>query len=247
MSIRKLLLLIAPFAIAISIAGCSGRFFEEPARPVRSMVNTPLPAPPVQREALPPIQPLPSPPPRPAQKSQPIPKPHTRQRKQPPAITSNVNAPQVTNSKNELASYETTFDTKEKNRNINIARAAETINNQIVKPGDTFSFNDTVGPTIKRRGYEKAMVYKNGEKSEGEGGGVCQVSSTLHMAAKNAGMTIVERHDHSLPVTYAKSGEEAAVSYGVQDFKFKNEKNHSVQIKSYAKDGKMKVTIHTAP
>jgi len=230
MSIRKLLFLFAPFAIAISIAGCSGRIFEEPVRPVRSTIRTPKPAPPVQQEVLPPPQP-PSPPP--IQSAQ-TPRPQTTQRRQP-------------QSTHELAWHETSFDTKEKNRNINIVRATESINNKIVKPGEKFSFNDTVGPTIKSRGYEKAMVYKNGEKSEGEGGGVCQVSSTLHMAAKNAGMTILERHDHSLPVTYAKSGEEAATSYGVQDFKFKNEKNHSVQIKSYVKDDTIKVAIHTAP
>jgi len=231
MSIRKLLFLFAPFAIAISLAGCSGRIFEEPARPVRSTIRTPKPAPPIQREALPPPQPPPI-------QSAPAPTPK-------PQITRRTERRQ-TQIANELAWHETSFDTKEKNRNINIAKAAESINNKIIKPGEEFSFNDTVGPTIKSRGYEKAMVYKNGEKSEGEGGGVCQVSSTLHMAAKNAGMTILERHDHSLPVTYAKSGEEAATSYGVQDFKFKNEKNHAVQIKTSVKDDKIKVAIYNA-
>ena len=235
MSIRKLLLLFAPFAIAISIAGCSGKILEEPARPVRNTIRTPQPAPPVQREALP--SPQPPSPMQPAQAQAPASKPQ---------ITRRIEHRQ-TQTANELAWHETSFDTKEKNRNINIANAAESINNKIVKPGEEFSFNDTVGPTIKSRGYEKAMVYKNGEKSEGEGGGVCQVSSTLHMAAKNAGMTIIERHDHSLPVTYAKSGEEAATSYGVQDFKFKNEKNHAVQIKSSVKDDKIKIAIYNVP
>lgn len=219
MSIRKLLFLIAPFTFAVFITGCSS-FFYEPARPVRTVVHTP---PPIQISEVAVQQAL-------------------------PAISSDfAAADNQHHGARELASHETTFDTKEKNRGTNIARAAESISNKIVKPGETFSFNETIGPTIKRHGYKKAMVYKNGEKSEGEGGGVCQVSSTLHMAAVKAGMTIIERHDHSLPVTYAQSGEEAAVSYGVQDFKFKNDKHHPVQIKSHVNDGKIKVVIYSVP
>jgi len=258
MSIRKLLILAMPLAIAIAITGCSGRIIEPPTRPVRTVVHTPQPPQPQreilppspqsqpqleilppqpQREALPQLQPqrevLPPPPPPPP----PRPQPQTL-----PAISNDNNRVQPAR---ELSSYETTFDTKEKNRGINIVKATESINGKIIKPGEEFSFNETIGPTIKRHGYAKATVYKNGKKAKGEGGGVCQVSTTLHMAAAKAGMTIVERHDHSLPVTYAKAGEEAATSYGVQDFKFKNDKNHSVQIKSHVKDGTVKVEIHT--
>ena len=244
MSIRKLLFLIAPFTFAVFITGCSS-FFYEPARPVRTVVHTP---PPIQISEVAVQQ---APEPQPAQQPTPRRKPNRTPRRQQqvlPAISSDfAAADNQHHGARELASHETTFDTKEKNRGTNIARAAESISNKIVKPGETFSFNETIGPTIKRHGYKKAMVYKNGEKSEGEGGGVCQVSSTLHMAAVKAGMTIIERHDHSLPVTYAQSGEEAAVSYGVQDFKFKNDKHHPVQIKSHVNDGKIKVVIYSVP
>jgi len=154
-------------------------------------------------------------------------------------------SPQLS-STSELASHETEFNAKEKDRNTNISRAAESINGKIIQPGEVFSFNETVGPTIERRGYKKGVIFIKGEKSEGFGGGVCQVSTTLHQAAVGAGMTILERHDHSLPVGYAKSGEEAATSYGGLDFKFKNDKTFPVLIKSNVTNGKVKVAIHSA-
>jgi len=146
----------------------------------------------------------------------------------------------------QLGLHETEFDTSEENRNVNIKLATDSINGKIVKPGEIFSYNDAVGPTVEDRGYKKSTVYANGVKKQNFGGGVCQVSTTLHNAAKNAGMEIVERHDHSLPVTYAKSGEEAATSYGVIDFKFKNNKEHPVQIVGSVEGNKIIVSIKAA-
>ncbi|MCL2405885.1 MAG: VanW family protein [Defluviitaleaceae bacterium] len=148
-----------------------------------------------------------------------------------------------TAAKQELASHKTEFDANDKSRTTNITRASSSINGHIVQPGETFSYNQTVGPTIERRGYKEGTIFVQGEKKKGFGGGVCQVSTTLSIAADEAGMTIVERHDHSLPVTYAKEGEEAATSYGGIDFKFKNDKPHPVVIKSCVEGGTITVSL----
>jgi len=142
-----------------------------------------------------------------------------------------------------LATHKTEFNAKDENRATNITRASSSINGQVVKPGETFSYNQTVGPTIERRGYEESTIYVDGEKKKGFGGGVCQVSTTLSIAADNAGMTITERHDHSRPVSYAKEGDEAATSYGGIDFKFKNEKPFPVVINSSVEGGTITVSI----
>jgi len=163
----------------------------------------------------------------------------------PPTTPTAVPVQQTNTTPKELASHETEFNKKEEGRSTNISLAAQSINGKVVQPGETFSFNETVGPTIERRGYKKGVIYIQGEKSEGFGGGVCQVSTTLHNAATEAGMTILERHDHSLPVGYAKSGEEAATSFGGIDFKFKNDKPYPVIIKSSTNDGKLIVSIHS--
>ena len=151
-------------------------------------------------------------------------------------------APQRT-PKQELGSHSTEFDASDENRATNIRQASKTINGTVVEPGASFSYNQTVGPTIERRGYKESIIYVDGEKEKGVGGGVCQVSTTLSIAADNAGMTITERHDHSRPVTYANEGEEAATSYGGIDFKFKNEKSFPVIITSSVQGGTIRVVV----
>jgi len=163
-----------------------------------------------------------------------------------PATTSVSEAPpaQPVTAKQELSSHKTNFDSKDEARTTNITRASSSINGHVVQPGETFSYNKTVGPTIERRGYKEGTIYVQGEKKKGFGGGVCQVSTTLSIAADEAGLTITERHDHSLPVSYANEGEEAATSYGGIDFKFKNEKPFPVVIKSSVEGGTITVGIY---
>jgi vancomycin resistance protein YoaR len=141
------------------------------------------------------------------------------------------------------ADHETTFTSGDKGRACNITLAVEAINGAVVQPGAIFSYNDTLGPTIESRGYKKSVIFVDGEKDEGFGGGVCQVSSTLHGAALAAGMTIVERHNHSLPVGYAEPGQDAATSYGVIDFRFKNPLENAVQILATVQDGVIHVSV----
>ena len=144
----------------------------------------------------------------------------------------------------QLGTFSTSFKPGDDNgRDTNIKLATEAINGSVVSPGEEFSFNTTVGPTTQKRGYELAMIYVSGKKDEGYGGGVCQVSSTLYNAAANAGMKIVERHDHSLPVLYVEAGKEAATSYGVKDFRFVNSLTKPVVIQSHVVDGTITVSI----
>jgi len=136
------------------------------------------------------------------------------------------------------AYYETRFDADDDGRATNIALAAAAIDGATVAAGEEFSFNATVGSTIGERGYKKAIVFADGKKTEGYGGGVCQVSTTLCNAAIAAGMTIIERHNHSLPVFYVGDGVEAATSQnGRLDFRFRNEKEHPVTIRAEANNG----------
>ena len=162
-----------------------------------------------------------------------------------PADVSTLPAYQQSNNSKprELARFSTEYDAKDTARANNMSRASSAINQTIVAPGETFSYNQTVGPTTKERGYQESMIYIDGEKSMGYGGGVCQVSTTLHNAVANAGLEVLERHDHSLPVTYAKSGQEAATSYGGIDFKFKNNKPFPVVIHSHVAGGTVSATV----
>jgi len=124
----------------------------------------------------------------------------------------------------------------------NISLALLSINNQIVWPGETFSFNDVVGPRTPERGYRKAPVI--GGDGLGFGGGVCQVSTTLYNAVLDAGLEVVERHPHSSRVPYVAPGKDATVVFGALDFRFRNNTAHPVIIKAGISRGKISVQIN---
>lgn len=110
----------------------------------------------------------------------------------------------------------------------NIALAASRINGVLIKPGETFSFNDAVGDITAATGYQSAYIIKDGHTVLGDGGGVCQVSTTLFRAALAAGLPIVERYAHAYRVHYYeeggyKPGLDATVYGPTYDLKFKND------------------------
>jgi len=109
----------------------------------------------------------------------------------------------------------------------NVALAASRINGILVKPGETFSFNEAVGDISAATGYQSAYIIKEGRTVLGDGGGVCQVSSTLFRAILNAGLPVVERHAHAYRVHYYedggfKAGLDATVFSPSVDLKFTN-------------------------
>lgn len=122
------------------------------------------------------------------------------------------------------------------NRDININIASSYINGKILQPNEKFSFWDTVGKCTYDKGYKDATVYSNGKKTKGIGGGVCQVSTTVNMAVKSAGIKTNARQ-HSLPVSYASREDEATVSFGNIDFKFTNTTGKTIMLVMGAVDG----------
>ena len=114
----------------------------------------------------------------------------------------------------QIADFTTKIYTKDSERQNNISITCSSLNDTIVNPGDTFSFCNTVGKATSSKGYEKADVFKDGEKVKALGGGNCQVSSTLYNAVlKIPELNVTERHEHSNTVPYVSKGQDAAVSY----------------------------------
>ncbi|HHX87091.1 MAG TPA: VanW family protein, partial [Firmicutes bacterium] len=127
-------------------------------------------------------------------------------------------------------------------RNTNIELAAAAINNYLLFPGELFSFNKAVGPRTVERGYELAPIIVGSSVVPGLGGGICQVSSTLYNAVLQAGLEIVERYPHSLPVGYVLPGRDATVS-DYLDFKFRNNQDRVLLIKTACWGGRIEITI----
>ena len=146
-----------------------------------------------------------------------------------------------------LSSFSTRYDASNINRSTNIELAVAQINGKVLLPGETFSFNGTVGPRTKAKGYLLAGAYSAGELVESYGGGVCQVSSTIYNSILYANLEVVQRSNHSSVVSYVDPGLDATVSYGSKDFKFKNSRKYAIKIKAEAKNGILTIQIWGIP
>lgn len=132
-----------------------------------------------------------------------------------------------------ISEFSTKIVDSEPSRLENLKLACKMINGTVLGPGEVFSFNGTVGERTASRGFQMGHVFEGKKKTEAIGGGICQVSSTLYNAARNADLEIVERHQHKRKVDYVKLGDDATVSYGELDFKFRNNNDCNLKISAY--------------
>lgn len=119
------------------------------------------------------------------------------------------------------------------NRLHNIRTGASKFNGVLIKPDQSFSFIETLGPVDASTGYLPELVIKENKTVPEYGGGMCQVSSTAFRAALNGGLPILERLYHAYPVQYYKPyGVDATVYIPHPDLVFKNDTGHYILIQT---------------
>lgn len=134
-----------------------------------------------------------------------------------------------------LSTHETTFSLvgTGAGRAVNIKNAASRLDGTVIAAGAMISFNELVGPRTRDRGFALAPEIQGDEMQLGYGGGTCQASTTLHIAALFGALEIVERQAHSRPSHYAQMGLDATVSYPLADLKIRNTMSFPVMIHAY--------------
>lgn len=142
-----------------------------------------------------------------------------------------------------LGQFSTSFN-NETSRGNNIHVAGESSGDIILMPNETYSYNNATGPRVLSRGYKYAPVIVGGRYINGEGGGVCQVSTTIYNAALLAGLEIIEVHNHTYLSHYVSGGRDATVAYGYHDLKFKNPYSHPIYIKNIVGNGAITTKIY---
>lgn len=147
--------------------------------------------------------------------------------------------------KEKVASYTTQFNPGNKERSANVRLAAKKIKGTVIAPGETFSFNETVGQRTVERGFKEAGVYIRGRVDKDIGGGICQVSTTLYNATLFHDLDIVERSNHSLTVPYVPLSRDAAVNWGTKDFKFKNNTEYYIYIDAVTSNNKITFDLYS--
>ena len=142
-----------------------------------------------------------------------------------------------------LGVYTTEFDPNMTNRAYNISVAAAAIDGLIAGPQEVISFNEVVGPRSTEAGYKDAPIIVNNELVDGLGGGVCQVSTTLYNTVLLSNLKVIERTNHSMPISYVPIGRDATVVFDALDFKFQNNTEYWLYIQSFIKGGWLTVKI----
>lgn len=145
----------------------------------------------------------------------------------------------------EISEFSTKLPKDTKARFSNIELACDTLNGTTIKAGETFSLWKILGCPTREKGYQKAKTFTSGGKvTKSYGGGICQISTTIYNAVKEAeGLEVIERHEHSRDVVYIKDGKDAAVSYKTADFKFKNTFDYNIRLDAKVEDNKVKITL----
>ena len=143
-----------------------------------------------------------------------------------------------------LGEYKTDYAwDPDEGRQANLRMASEAVDNTMLAPGEEFSFTEQAGSLD----YEEAKVFAEGGVSSEEGGGLCQVSSTLFMAANYAGLEITERHQHYAELPYITPGFDATVWFGdwqPLDMKFKNTTDGNILVREFVdEDGYLTAQI----
>ena len=128
-------------------------------------------------------------------------------------------------------------------RRNNVRLSADLVNGTILNDGDLFDYNLVVGERTTARGFGAAASYVNGQTVDTVGGGICQTSSTIYLAALLSNLEIVERYNHRYWPGYITLGMDATVSWGGPEFRFRNNTGYPIRIDAHYDRGRLTVTI----
>ncbi len=129
-----------------------------------------------------------------------------------------------------MAAYRTVLRDPLPGEEENVHKAAALLCGTVVTPQKIFSQNNQIGPYTTSKGFKKGPTYLGTKLTTTIGGGVCKIASTIYNVTILSDLSVIERHAHSMPVPYVPYGQDATVSYGVKDFKFKNNTSFPIMI-----------------
>ena len=143
-----------------------------------------------------------------------------------------------------MAAYCTVFESSSLNEEHNVQLAASSLSGVIIEPNEVFSQNNTIGPYDEEKGYKAGQSYIGSKITTTIGGGVCKLATTLYNVAVASNLEIVERYNHFMPVSYVPYGQDATVSYGSKDLKFRNITDSPILIWAEAIDNRLFVSFY---
>lgn len=145
--------------------------------------------------------------------------------------------------KRKISQFTTDLRVSSAGRVHNVEAAARSMDGLVLPPNEVFDYAAIVEVAESRYGFREAPVILSGRLVPGIGGGICQVSSTLYNAVIRTGLDIVERRNHSLPVSYVPLGQDATYAEGYINFRFKNTTEHHLLISASVQNGQLTIKL----
>lgn len=142
-----------------------------------------------------------------------------------------------------IATYTTSAAQSSEGRVHNLSAVVRSIDGMLLAPNEIFDYEKVIDTAEFKYGFRPAPVILGGKLVTGIGGGVCQISSTLYNAAVQAGLEVIERRNHSLPVRYVPKGQDATFAKGYINFRFKNTSEHYILIKASSDHGVISIKL----
>ncbi len=158
----------------------------------------------------------------------------------PPVTVASLQAERI---RRKIGEFTTPLGTSGQGRIYNIQSTAKTVHDMMLKPGEIFDYSRVIEQTEQKFGFKEAPVIMNGKLVPGIGGGICQVSTTLYNAVLRTGLDIVERRNHSLPVSYVPLGQDATFADGYINFKFRNNTGGHLLIRTSVSGNRLTVKL----
>ena len=149
-----------------------------------------------------------------------------------------------------MAAYRTVLKDPLPGEEDNVHLAAKMLRGILVKQGQIFSQNGSIGPYTIERGFQKGPTYIGTKLTTTIGGGVCKIASTLYNVTALCNLEIVERYNHTMPVPYVPYGQDATVAFGARDFRFRNDTDTPIMIWAEGVDNVLYIAFygrHPAP
>ncbi|HEX6762353.1 MAG TPA: VanW family protein [Gaiellaceae bacterium] len=158
-----------------------------------------------------------------------------------------TSAAQALGIRTKLVSFTTEMGDSSSNRIHNVHLMADFIDGTVIRPGETFSYNEVVGPRTAERGFLEGQEIIGSLVLPSIGGGVCQTATTLFNDAFELGLPILERTNHNLYISHYPLGRDATVSWGGPDLVFRNDLKHGLLIKASYTDQTLTLTFYGTP
>ena len=144
----------------------------------------------------------------------------------------------------QISTFTTDMGESSANRIWNVHLLGDYMDGEIIRPGETFSYNERVGPRTAERGFREGQMIFGGVLIPSIGGGVCPTATTVFNAAFEAGLPIKTRYNHSFYISHYPVGRDATVSWGGPDLVFRNDLKNAILVKTSYTDATFTVTFY---